>query len=224
MAKAAKKQTRINETDDYDPYSARNGNIDNVVPLKNEALQEDAVKAVNIAKYKRAADDLASENGRFRNVVKHVEAKGINTKALKRAIAIQKSGKTEEIVSELTALFEYLMILGTPIDKKQLDLFRVEAPRTPSVEKAKEHGRYNGIMGLGMDQNPYSIDSEQGQAWMDAWHAGGKERELVLAMEPAAAELIKGDDEEGFDEHDEDGEADVEDPFDAADPANLQAE
>lgn len=189
---------------------------DNGVELRKNGPSDDAVKAVNIAKYRRAADDLASENGRFRNVVKHVEAKGINTKALKRALTIQKSGKTEEIVSELAALFEYLMILGVPMTKQQLDMFRVEAPRTPSLDKAKEHGRYTGIMGLGMDQNPYAQDSEQGQAWIGAFHDGCEERNLVLSMEPSA-ELIKGgdpllDDDEGSD--DEEGETDEDDPED----------
>lgn len=174
---------------------------DNVVELRKNGPAEDAVVALNIGKYKRAAEDLASENGRFRNTVKHVEAKGINTKALKRAISIQKSGKTEEIISELSALFEYLLILGTPIDKKQLDMFRVEGNSRDGTAKAKELGRYTGIMGQGMDQNPYAVDSDQGQAWITAFHEGTKERELILSMEPAGDELIKSDtDDDVFDE------------------------
>lgn len=176
----------------------------NIVELRKNGPAEDAVTALNIAKYQRGLDDLNSEQGRFRNTVKHVEAKGINTKALKRAISIRKSGKTEEIISELSALFEYLMILGQPIDKKQLDMFRVEGNSRDGLAKAKELGRYVGIMGQGMDQNPYAVDSDQGQAWIVAFHEGTKERELILSMEPAGDELIKGDaDDDVFDEDEE---------------------
>ena len=180
-------------------------NESNIVELRKNGPAEDAVTAINIAKYQRGLDSLNSEQGRFRNTVKHVEAKGINTKALKRAISIRKSGKTEEIISELSALFEYLMILGTPIDKKQLDMFRVDGNSRDGTAKAREMGRYCGIMGLGHDQNPYAVDSEQGQAWIESFHAGTKERELVLSMEPSGDELLKGgddgaDDDEVFDE------------------------
>jgi hypothetical protein len=56
-------------------------------------------------------------------------------------------------------------------------------------------------MGQGMDQNPYAVDSEQGQAWISAFHDGTRERELILSMEPAGDELIKSDaDDDVFDE------------------------
>jgi hypothetical protein len=176
---------------------------DNVVELRKNGPAEDAVVAVQLGKIKRAKEEFDSANGSYRNTLKHVESRGVHLAAAKDAIAIQKSGKLDEKVAYLKALFEYLMILGHPVDKKQLDMFRVEQPRTPSVDKAKEHGRYCGIMGLGMDQNPYSVDSEQGQAWIEAFHGGCKERELILSMEPTGDELISGSDD---DEVIEDGE------------------
>lgn len=195
---------------------------DNVVALKRNAPAEDAVKAVNLAKLKRAGESLQAEKNEFQSVAKHVEAKGINLKAASWAIKLQKSGKLEDAVAELTARLEYAYILGVPISKAQLDLFRVEMPRTPSIDRAKEHGRYVGMMGMGMDQNPYSADSEPGQAWIAAFHGGTEERNLVLSMEPAAgSELIAGDDAGGevFDDEDQD-----EDEFDAADPNKAAAE
>lgn len=177
----------------------------NVVELRKNGPAEDAVIALNLGKVKRAKAEFESANGAYRNVLKHVEGKGIHLSAAKDAIAIQKSGKVDEKITYLTSLFEYLMILGCPIDKKQLDMFRVEEPRTPSVEKARSHGRYCGIMGLGMDQNPYAVDSDQGQAWIGAWHGGCEERNLVLALEPEGSELIQSDDveDEVFDEDEE---------------------
>lgn len=197
---------------------------DNVVELKRNGPAEDAVVALNLGKMKRAKTEFESANGSYRNVLKHVEGKGINLKAAQRAIAIQKSGKVDEIVAELTALFQYLKILGQPFTKQQLDMFEVEQPRTPGVEKAKEHGRFVGIMGQGMDQNPYAVDSEQGQAWIEAFHQGSEERNLIMSMEPAdGSELISGDDpaDDG-----DDGNVFDEDPdeFDAADPSKSAAE
>jgi hypothetical protein len=183
--------------------SAAKKQEDNVVELRKNAPAEDAIKALNLGKMRRAKEELDSANGSYRNVLKHVEAKGIHLGAAKRAFSIIKSDKRDEAVAELTALFEYLYILGHPLEKKQLDMFRVEQPRTPSVDKAKEHGRYVGIMGMGMDQNPYAVDSEQGQAWIESFHAGTKERELVLSMEPTGDELISGADDEVFDEDEE---------------------
>jgi len=188
--------------------SAAKKQEDNVVELRKNAPAEDAIKALNLGKMRRAKEELDSANGTYRNVLKHVEAKGIHLGAAKKALSIIKSDKREDTVAELTALFEYLYILGYPLEKKQLDMFRVEQPRTPSVDKAKEHGRYVGIMGMGMDQNPYAVDSEQGQAWLEAFYAGGKERELVLSMEPSGDELLKGsddgsEDDDVFDEDDD---------------------
>src|SRR5690606_30914677 len=117
------------------------------------------------------------------SVIKHAEAKGINLKAASWALKLKKSGKLEDAVAELTARLEYAYILGTPLSKAQLDMFRVEEPRTPSVEKAREHGRYVGIRGEGMGENPYSVDSEAGQAWIAGFHDGTKERDIIMSME-----------------------------------------
>lgn len=176
----------------------------NVVELRKNGPAEDAVVALNLGKIQRASAEFATANGAYRNTLKHVESKGIDLAAAKDAIAIRKSGKVEEKLEYLRALFQYLKILGTPVTKAQLDLFAVEAPRTPSVDKAKEHGRYTGIMGQGTSENPYAIDSEQGQAWIAAFHEGTKERELILSMEPTD-ELLKGggDDESAIDDEEE---------------------
>lgn len=174
---------------------------DNVVELRKNGPSEDAVIAVNLGKIQRAKAEFETANGNYRNVLKHVEAKGLHLGAAKDAIAIKKSGKVDEKVEYLKALTEYLMILGTPIDKKQLDMFRVEGNSRDGTAKAREMGRYCGIMGLGHDQNPYAVDSDLGQAWLDAHGDGAKERETILSMEPGGTERIAGDaDDDVFDE------------------------
>jgi hypothetical protein len=168
---------------------------DNVVPLRKNTPSEDGVIALNLGKLMRAKAEFESAGGTYRNVLKHVEAKGVNLAAAKEAIALKKSGKAEEAIAYMTAVFHYCQILGVPFTKAQLDLFKVEAPRMPAIDKAKEHGLNAGRLGLGTSENPYSIDSEQGQAWMEAFHRGTEERNLILSME-ADDEVIKGSDDD----------------------------
>lgn len=171
---------------------------DNVVALRN-GPPEDAVTALNLSKLKRADETLQTAKNDHQSVIKHVEGKGINLKAAGWAIRIQKSGKLDEAVAELKARLEYLYILGTPVTKAQADLFRLETPRTPGVDKAREQGRYHGIMGNGTSENPYALDSAQGQSWMTGFHGGTEERALVLALEDTENELVKGDDPDDSD-------------------------
>lgn len=183
---------------------AKEKDSSNVVELRKNGPSEDAVIVLNVGKFLRASDEFQSANGRYRNELKHIEAKGLNLKALKEARAIKRSGKVHEKIEELSQLFCYLMIMGCPVPKEQLELFDAEPERTPAVERAMRDGRNAGLLGLGMNENPYAIDSEPGQAWMAAWHAGSNERELVLSMEPDGVEVIKNDDiEEVFDDVDE---------------------
>ena len=157
---------------------------------KNEP-GDDAVIALNLGKMKRAKAQYDSHNGEYRNVLKHVEAKGIHLKAAKRAIAINGSEDRTELVAELKALCEYLAILGVPIEKAQMDLFRSLEPRVPGVDRAAEEGRYAGIMGEGESTIPYAEESKQGQAWLTAFRGGQDERKLILSMEPENGSTIE---------------------------------
>lgn len=193
---------------------------------RRNAPADDAVAALNLGKLRRAKEALDSANGSYRNVVKHVEGKGIHLKAAKRALSVIKADNRDEVMEEEVRFFEYLAILGNPVAKKQLDLFRVENPRTPGVDKAAEQGRYAGIMGEGMEANPYGPVGELGQTWIAAWHRGGDERQLILAMEPAeGSELIKGsgDDDSGG-EDDADPFAASNEEWDGAAPTTEVAE
>lgn len=179
----------------------------NVIELRKNGPSEAAVIALNVGKFLRASDEFQSANGRYRNELKHIEAKGLNLKALKEARAIKRSGKVHEKIEELSHLFRYLMIMGCPVPKEQLELFDAEPERTPAVERAMRDGRNAGLLGLGMEQNPYAHDSEQGQAWIKAFYQGCDERQLILSMEPEGAEVIQGDDVDPmFDEVDEEDE------------------
>lgn len=127
-----------------------------------------AFKAVQIGKIQRAQDKAASSNGELRAVYKSVETKGIHLKAVKRAITAAKSDKIGEIIAEQTAFFEYLLILGVPLAKKQLDLFAYEDDRVDGIEKAGRLGRFAALLGEGEGTIPYAADSKQGQAWLKA--------------------------------------------------------
>lgn len=181
---------------------------DNVVTLtKKNSPADDAVIAHNLGKLRRAEGDFQEAKNDYQSIVKNVQAKGINLKAAKWAIKMQKSGKIEAALEEMQARFAYAFILGSPISKAQLDLFRVEAPRTPSVDKAAAHGRYCGLMGLGPDQSPHSEDTDAGQAWLKAYHGGLEERSLVMQMESSDEIIAGGEDEDLIDDEDEASEA-----------------
>lgn len=149
---------------------------------------EDAFLALQLGKLKRSQDSLASANGSHRNVVKNVEAKGGMPKAMKEALAIAKGGtaKVKDKLAELTHLFHCLMILGVPVEREQLDLFKVAEGREPAEDRAKAHGRYCALMGLGMTENPHGAESEAGQAWIASWHAGNAERTGAEAADQAS--------------------------------------
>ena len=189
MAKApAKRKAK----DDDDGEMQQVGTALKIADRKNSP-DDDAVIALNLGKMKRAKADYDSHNGTYRSVLKHVEAKGIHLKAAKRAIAINSSEDRTELVNELKALCEYLAILGAPIEKAQLDLFRSMEPRVPGIDRAAQEGRYAGIMGEGEASIPYAEESAQGQSWLKAFRGGQDERKLILAMEPeSGSELKKG--------------------------------
>jgi ribosome modulation factor len=175
----------------------------NVVELRKNGPSEDAFVASNLGKLIRADEDLQNAKNSHQSTVKHVETK-IDVKAARWAIKLKKSGKLEEAVEEMRKRVEYAYILGIPVNKKQLDLFRVEGVNRDATAKAEELGRYAGIMGYGEEKCPYSPDSDLGVAWGNACKAGGEERKLILSMEPGGTERIAGDtDDDVFDEDEE---------------------
>lgn len=203
--------------------AAKKKDADNVVELKRNGPNPDSIDTYYLGRLKKELDEFASASGRMRANQKAIGSK-IDLKAAKEAIAIQKSGKAEEHDAYLVTLLRYRRLLNAGASKKQLEMFDAVDDRAPAPEKAKEHGFNCGIQGLGMDQNPYAVDSEAGQEWLKSWHAGNDERKEVETMEGTLDELIKGDagDDDVFDEGD-DGASD-EDEFDKADPSKTAAE
>lgn len=216
----AKKQV-INTSGKHDPYTPRNPGEEKKAeasaPSKTN-VAEDAVVAVNLAKIKDANEALQVAKNSHQSVIKHAEAKGIHLAAAKEALKIKKSGKVETIVAKLKATLEYLHILGVGLEKKQLEMFRVEDPLAPIEERAKQHGRLTGILGGGTSECPHDLSTKAGQAWMQGFHGGTEERKLVLDLEPKGStdDLIKGGDEvDDPDEEDDDEDADEKETEDA---------
>jgi uncharacterized protein (UPF0335 family) len=147
-----------------------------------------AFKAVQIGKIQRQQEKAASANGELRAVYKAVETKGIHLKAVKRAITAAKSDKISEIITEQTAFFEYLLILGVPLAKKQLDLFMYEDDRVDGIEKAGRLGRFSALLGDGEGSNPYASDSKQGQAWLKSHRDAVLEAREVNRMSAESGE------------------------------------
>ncbi len=193
MVKAPKKAARAQQPEEDEG--------DRPGPLHN-GPEDRAVSAVQLGKLARAKTRLESETGSYRNVVKHVEAKGLNIKAAKRALAIKSSIDRDELVVELKYTLEYLAILGFAIEKKQLDLFAHIDGRTPAIETAAHNGRMAALRGEGEGSIPYAVESKQGQAWLEAFRNGMDEYKQIIEMDAAVGDetLIKGE---------QDGEDDV---------------
>lgn len=162
-----------------------------------------------------AADTLLDGAKADHKAIKqHVEAKGVNVKAHALASKIVASGKVAEYVELFGDTLKYLKIRGRQVQTSQLDLLTTEDDRTPLDDRAREEGRYAGIMGYPAGNNPYAIDSEAGQVWLDAWHGGEDERKLILSMEPTEGQ------QEHIPGHDaDDAGADVDNPFGDAEVA-----
>ena len=157
--------------------------------------EDRAISAVQLGKMARARDRLASETGSYRNVIKHVEAKGLHIKAAKRALAIKSSIDRDEMMLELRMTILYAEILGFGTPKEQIDLFSYVDKRTPAVEIATINGRMAALRGEGEGVIPYAVESKQGQAWLDAFRNGMDERRRIEEMDSAIGDesLIKGE-------------------------------
>ena len=157
----------------------------------------EAMITVLLSEMRRSQDEAASSNGSMRSTYSKAEAKGINLAAAKRALKIQKSGKAEEFVAEITKLLQYLNILGIGVQKSQLDLFEVAPILAPIDEKANLDGLRAGRFGEPADRNPHDLNTEAGQSWLEGHYRGAEERKLVFALQAAeesATEIVEGDD------------------------------
>lgn len=169
---------------------------------------DSAFIAASLGKIIRADEKFQTAKNEHQSVEKTVEGKGINLKAAKRAIKIMKSGKTDEIVEELKALFVYLRILGYPVSDKQMEMFDFQNSRTPIEDRAYEEGLFAGRLGFGQDACGYDVTSKAGQKWLDGFGQGNSDRTQVMQMEAEAPEHIRGDDavnleDEGSEEWDQ---------------------
>lgn len=165
---------------------------------RKNAVNDNAVIALNLSKFQRAEVDLQEAKNAYQSVTKHVEGKGINLKAAKRALKIKKAGKTDDAIAELKALFTYLRIFNVPVTKDQIEMFDHEPKRQPAVEKGYELGLYAGRMGDGEGENPYDPTSPQGQAFLKGLAEGAEERRLVLQMEADEEHERFTDDDDSF--------------------------
>lgn len=181
--------------------SARSGNV---VELKPNGPAINPVTALNLTKMRRAKEELESANGAYRNVLKHVEAKGVDLAAAKEALAIVKSGKTDEYIAKTGKVVEYLHIFGQSIEEAQMGFEFLINGAMPGEEKARMLGRAAGLRGDGDGENPYGVGSDQYKAWLAGLNDGRRERAVAESQDEAGDELISGSDDEVFDEDGED--------------------
>ncbi|WP_150524004.1 hypothetical protein [Roseibium sediminis] len=166
----------------------------------------DAVLAFRLTSLQKAQEDKASQDGKYSSAIAKLSAKGFNTDAAKEALKIHKAGNAAEKVAYLQDLANFLRILGTPLESDQPDLFAKQSNKMTPEERAREDGFGAGILGLGQDKNPHSVETANGQAWLKAWHDGCQERQKV-----AQAEAVEAETEEAETSQDNEEQIDIED-------------
>lgn len=176
---------------------------DNVVELKRNGPAINPVTALNLGKMRRAQEELASANGAYRNVLKHVEAKGIDLVAAKEALSIVKSGKTDEYIAKTGRVVEYLHIFGQSIEEAQMSFDYLINGAMPSEEKARMLGLAAGMRGDGDGENPYAPGSPQHNQWQAGLNDGRRSR-AVAEADDGGDEHIKSDGDPDDDVFDED--------------------
>lgn len=176
--------------------------------IGHNAKASDAVTAFHLSGLMKAAEDKASQDGKYSSYLSKLQRKGIDTDAAKEALKIHKAGNATDKVAYLQKLASYLRILGTPLESDQADLFAKPSGSQTPEDKAKEQGFGAGILGLPMTDNPHGVESEIGQAWLNAWHDGQKERTKVSEQERAEEEQEAQETEAP---QSDDGQSDIED-------------
>lgn len=113
--------------------------------------------------------------------------------AIKTFLKAQSDEGAEELRAEAEAKAKAMRYAGAP-SGYQFDLLE---DRTPLFERAAAEGRRAGLLGETLN-NPYSEESEAGQAYAEAWTEGQQSLFAgIKAKEDAEAdELIKGQDVE----------------------------
>lgn len=164
---------------------------------------QSAIDAVNLSRIRAAQEKFNSQNGALRSTFARAERQGLHLSAAKRALKVIKSGKSGEMIEEMTKTLEYLRVLGKPVEfgSNQLDLF-TSGP-APEDEKAANEGLAAGRGGDLESTNPYEIGSAKGQAWLNSYRQGLSDRNTILAMQKKEDEDADHDYDEGEEDADE---------------------
>lgn len=106
-------------------------------------------------------------NGRLRNAWKQAEEAGINRKAMKLFFDLEKIDP-DEASARMKALKSLLDAGGIEV---QMEMFEPQGALSKGAA-AYDGGYKAGIAAKNLDSNPYTPNTEDGQLWMQGWHAG----------------------------------------------------
>ena len=156
-------------------------------PPATNGPDDDAVIAVNLGKIRDAKSKVDAAGNNLRGIQKHAEGKGVHLKAAARALSIVKSGEADAWLEETSAITRYLKILRHGVTDNQLNL-ALESTLAPIEEKAALDGRAVGLdtrETATESENPHSLNTKAGQAWLAAFRQGRSERDIILSMKDA---------------------------------------
>lgn len=200
----AKKPTRINETDEYDPFTARGPAAaeDNSEPapspIKNEderAQFEEQTFLSVLEKVRSGKSAIGEEMADINEAYKRLKAVGFTKADIKWAFELEEKD-SGEVIATMQRRIRIAKMLGHGL-ARQLELY--ETDRAPIEERAYDEGLAAGKLRKGQSANPYDPTSAAGQAWLRGEADGNAfvNKDLSQFMEGQAGagadELIEGE-------------------------------
>jgi len=197
----AKKPTRINETDEYDPYTPRKPaakpGTESSAPIVNEderAQFEEQTFLDVFAEVKDGKSAIGEEMQEINEAYKRLKAVGFTKADIKWAFELEKKD-SGEVIATMQRRIRIAKMLGHGL-ARQLELY--ETDRASIEERAYDEGLAAGKLRKGQGANPYDPTSSAGQAWLRGEADGNAfvNKDLSQFMDgqdSGADELIEGD-------------------------------
>lgn len=202
----AKKATRINETETYDPFTSREpvkGEETETAaapaPLTNEderAQFEEQTFLSVFGKVKAGKSAIGEEMADINEAYKRLKPVGFTKADIKWAFELEEKD-SGEVIATMQRRIRIAKMLGHGL-ARQIELF--DTDRAPIEERAYDEGLAAGKLRKD-NANPYGADSAAGQAWQRGMNDGTAFANKDLAAqfeEKSGDELISGQGDDPF--------------------------
>lgn len=185
----AKRTTRINETDQYDPFTSRGpsttADVPTAAPLSNEderAQFEERVFLEVLDTVRDGKSAIGEEMAEINEAYKRLKPVGFTKADVKWAFELEEKDYAQ-VIATMQRRIRIAKMLGHGL-ARQVEMF--ETDRAPIEERAYAEGLAAGKRRK-PNINPYGADSKAGQEWQRGMNDG-----TAIANKDLADVLIKG--------------------------------